>query len=232
MIKTKKEYQDALSAVKILETETMREDAQRLTASGLSTRTVELLLGASRARVTQLRDQIALYERVRAGDLSFFNGPEEFGRLLIGARIAKGWSQRELADRLKVHESQVSRDERNEYSGITLDRWRLLCQTLEIDIRTQARVAGFEKSLEEAKATLPLGPPGKVSVAFPQTNATHSTTLQPVRMSASLNPTEWLRGLANFGRVVGETLIPTWILHPNSGPTGATGPTGGSYAVL
>ncbi|MFM7058282.1 MAG: helix-turn-helix domain-containing protein [Planctomycetota bacterium] len=31
-------------------------------------------------------------------------------------------TQRQLAERLGVHESQVSRDERNEYHGITLDR--------------------------------------------------------------------------------------------------------------
>ena len=45
---------------------------------------------------------------------------EDSGHLLISLRIAKGISQRELAKRLNVHESQVSRDERNEYFGITL----------------------------------------------------------------------------------------------------------------
>ena len=42
--------------------------------------------------------------------------------MLISIRIAQGMSQRELARRLNVHESQVSRDERNEYLGITLER--------------------------------------------------------------------------------------------------------------
>ena len=31
-------------------------------------------------------------------------------------------SQRDLAAKLEVHESEVSRDERNEYHGITVDR--------------------------------------------------------------------------------------------------------------
>jgi DNA-binding XRE family transcriptional regulator len=44
------------------------------------------------------------------------------GHLLITSRIAQGISQRELARRLGVHETQVSRDERNEYFGITLER--------------------------------------------------------------------------------------------------------------
>ncbi len=36
------------------------------------------------------------------------------GRLLISVRIANGLSQRDLAERLDVHESVVSRDERND----------------------------------------------------------------------------------------------------------------------
>ena len=39
------------------------------------------------------------------------------GRLLTALRIAGGLAQRELAQRLGVDESQVSRDERNEYFG-------------------------------------------------------------------------------------------------------------------
>jgi transcriptional regulator with XRE-family HTH domain len=38
-------------------------------------------------------------------------GSPNIGQLLISLRIAQGISQRELARRLNVHESQVSRDE-------------------------------------------------------------------------------------------------------------------------
>jgi transcriptional regulator with XRE-family HTH domain len=36
----------------------------------------------------------------------------------VALRIATGLTQRQLAETLGVHESQVSRDERNEYHGI------------------------------------------------------------------------------------------------------------------
>jgi len=39
-----------------------------------------------------------------------------------GRRRAPRRTARELADLLGVHESQVSRDERNDYHGITVDR--------------------------------------------------------------------------------------------------------------
>ena len=54
----------------------------------------------------------------------------QMGRLLIGLRIANGLSQRELADRLCVAESQVSRDERNEYHGVTMERAQRVLLTL------------------------------------------------------------------------------------------------------
>jgi len=56
--------------------------------------------------------------------------------MLIALRIARGVSQRKLAERLGVHESQVSRDERNEYHGITLDRASRVLDALEVDLRS------------------------------------------------------------------------------------------------
>ena len=62
------------------------------------------------------------------------------GHLLIAVRIAQGVSQRELARRLDVHESQVSRDERNEYFGITLERAIKILDALNVRLRTKVEV--------------------------------------------------------------------------------------------
>jgi transcriptional regulator with XRE-family HTH domain len=50
--------------------------------------------------------------------------------LLIALRIAAGMTQRQLADRLDVSEAQVSRDERNEYHGITVERAQRIIDAL------------------------------------------------------------------------------------------------------
>ena len=52
------------------------------------------------------------------------------GRLLIAARIANGLTHQELADRTGERAAQVSRDERNEYHGITVDRAQLILDRL------------------------------------------------------------------------------------------------------
>ena len=51
-----------------------------------------------------------------------------------------GISQRELARRLGVHESQVSRDERNEYFGITLERAVKVLDALNVRLRTKVEI--------------------------------------------------------------------------------------------
>jgi transcriptional regulator with XRE-family HTH domain len=48
-------------------------------------------------------------------------------------------SQRELAARLGVHESQVSRDERHEYAGITLERAEKILEVLDVQLKTVVR---------------------------------------------------------------------------------------------
>ena len=54
----------------------------------------------------------------------------------MALRIAQGLSQRELAERLAVHESQVSRDERNEYHGITVDRVERILDALGVEVKS------------------------------------------------------------------------------------------------
>lgn len=71
-----------------------------------------------------IQEDIQTYDRWKSGDLSDFEAAdlECLGVALIAIRIAKGVTQRQLAERLGVNESTVSRDERNEYHGITLAR--------------------------------------------------------------------------------------------------------------
>jgi len=43
-------------------------------------------------------------------------------------------SQRELASLLGVHDSQVSRDERNEYHGITVERATMILEAMGVTL--------------------------------------------------------------------------------------------------
>jgi transcriptional regulator with XRE-family HTH domain len=70
--------------------------------------------------------------------------------MLISLRIAQGISQRDLSKRLGVHESQVSRDERNEYFGITLERAIRILDALNVRLRTRVEIESDKKEMAVA----------------------------------------------------------------------------------
>jgi ribosome-binding protein aMBF1 (putative translation factor) len=89
---------------------------------GLSEEEVRRALEPMLSFGAQLEEEVEWYERVRRRDFGIIRDLSAVGTLLIALRIANGLSQRELAEKLAVSEAQVSRDERNEYHGITVDR--------------------------------------------------------------------------------------------------------------
>ncbi|SFQ38255.1 helix-turn-helix domain-containing protein [Salibacterium halotolerans] len=69
----------------------------------------------------------------------------ELGKILIAYRIYLGWSQQESADRLGVSAFQVSRDERNEYYGATLERLQHVMETMNMVSKTEVYADGAMK---------------------------------------------------------------------------------------
>jgi len=87
-----------------------------------------------------LEEEVESYERLKRGEFEDLDNLRGLGQTLISLRIAQGVSQRELAKRLKVHESQVSRDERNEYFGITLERAAKILDALSARLQTKVAI--------------------------------------------------------------------------------------------
>ena len=121
MIRSESEYQ---AAVKRLSEEQKRlgEHRARLKETGLAEEEIKRVIDPMESFYLQFKEEVESYERLKRGEFEELDNLRGLGHLLIALRIAQGVSQRELAKRLEVHESQVSRDERNEYFGVTLER--------------------------------------------------------------------------------------------------------------
>jgi len=135
MIRNETEYQDAVKRLSG-EKQRLSEQRSKLKEMDLSKTEIKRAMDPLVSFHEQLREEVASYERLRRGEFDELRNFEGVGRLLIALRIAQGLSQRETADRLEVHESQVSRDERNEYHGITVDRANRILQALGAETRT------------------------------------------------------------------------------------------------
>ncbi len=148
MIRNQREYQQTKADVE--ETERLLEEQKaELRERGLSSEQVRRVLGAAIMLNIQRRSEIQWYDRARQRNFAPVRDLTEIGRILIGLRIANGLTQRALAERLGVTEATMSRDERNEYHGITLDRAQrildALGEKLEVSVRPRHYTAvGYE----------------------------------------------------------------------------------------
>lgn len=138
MIRSESEYQEAVIR---LTDEDARLKAQRseLKKLDLSQAEIKRAMDPLQSFHEQLKEEVESYERLRRGEFEEVTNFEGMGRLLIALRISQGLSQRELAERIGVHESTVSRDERNEYHGITLERTAKVLAALGVTLSTSVR---------------------------------------------------------------------------------------------
>lgn len=139
MIRTQAEYELARKRLAD-DVDVMAEQQKRLAELGLAPEEVARAMEPAQSFHAQLAEEVEAYDRMKRGDLDPISDLQEIGRILIGLRIAQGLTQRQLAERLKVSESQVSRDERNDYHGITVERAQRIIDALRGSVTLQAQV--------------------------------------------------------------------------------------------
>ncbi len=140
MIRTDKEYnelKERLSQAKNL----LEIQRQQFLDAGLTDKEVVRALAPTMSFQKQQFEELAFYEHLKQGKIPpAFHSFSAIGKLLIASRIAQGLSQKQLAERLNVSESVISRDEKNEYHGITAERAQRIAEALKINVELRAAV--------------------------------------------------------------------------------------------
>jgi len=135
MIRNENEYQEAVRRLRE-ERDRLADHRARLEGMALTADEVKRALDPLRSFHEQLAEEVESYERLKRGELGEIHNLHGLGRTLVALRIVLGLTQRELAERLGVHESQVSRDERNEYHAVTVGRASRILDALGVDLRS------------------------------------------------------------------------------------------------
>lgn len=124
MIRTKREYEGAVKKL-AQNDEALIKQREELDRLELSKQDIDLAMSPLISFRNQLQEEINIYEGIKNRDWNLIINladPHRIGRFLIALRIAYDLSQRDLARLLRVTEAQVSKDEINEYHGISFDR--------------------------------------------------------------------------------------------------------------
>lgn len=121
---------------------------------GIPAQDADIALQATESFLLGMEEDAAAYREAKGGHLAPLNDLTDIGRWLVHARIARGLSQKELAGRLGVSEAQVSRDERNEYAKVGVDRAQTILDALGVSLRVVEARPGASTP-ESAAYTIP-----------------------------------------------------------------------------
>lgn len=98
---------------------------------GKRTKLERLELDTLRAQADDLRAELADFDQLRGGTLS---------TVLVKARIARGWTQRQLAEALGMAEQQIQRCEANDYRSTSLARLCDIAKALGVTVAQHAEL--------------------------------------------------------------------------------------------
>jgi HTH-type transcriptional regulator/antitoxin HigA len=101
--------------------------------------------------IGELEQEIAEYDRLKSGQITQFpiESLADLPRVAIEARIAAGLTQKELAEKIGVHEQQIQRYEANNYHAVGFDRLQEVMSALDITIgKTVMQLGNVSRGLE------------------------------------------------------------------------------------
>lgn len=131
MILNERQYAATAKQIKLLqEGSTRAKDSEP--RPGLDPRIHAAMIEGIDGELKDLRRQLRRYDNLKAGHTKTrkLRGLRELPEALIEARIARGWTQKDLAQKLGVAEQQVQRYEQDRYEKTSLGRLLKIAQAL------------------------------------------------------------------------------------------------------
>jgi ribosome-binding protein aMBF1 (putative translation factor) len=116
-----KEFEEALNAIKPSKKDDLRAKMHQ---------------NALKATTENLSREIKEYELLKNGNTNFIPVKDfyDITKALIKARIAKGWTQTDLARKMEIDVQQIQRYEARDYEGASIERIQEAIDALEIDV--------------------------------------------------------------------------------------------------
>ena len=136
MIKNERQYRITRAQADRFSAALCRLDAGAADRSERHPRLLSVQREALQSQLSDLEADLREYEALKAGDFAFgqLKGVAELPRQLIRARIARGLSQRELADRLGLKEQQIQRYEASDYASASFGRIQEVVSALGVEV--------------------------------------------------------------------------------------------------
>jgi HTH-type transcriptional regulator/antitoxin HigA len=156
MIRNEKEYRSTRAALGGYEDALADFDVLKVIKDGVDPMIARAQLASYKRQASELRDKLHAYEALRDGKTREMEVSEvaELGRGLIEARVARGLTQRELANLAGLQEQQIQRYEKELYASANLRRLAHVASTIGIQFEAKLTLANDDAVAEDG---LPAG---------------------------------------------------------------------------
>lgn len=131
MIKNQHQYRVTGAQLKRLEEALKRTRAAK---ASLEPALHEAVIAGLEAQIADLQEEMEEYDSLKGRDVLVADTFQELPQVLIQARIARGWTQEQLARKLKLKAQQIQRYESTEYRTVSLERLLDVAAALNIEL--------------------------------------------------------------------------------------------------
>ncbi|MCF3944144.1 helix-turn-helix domain-containing protein [Oceanobacillus alkalisoli] len=141
MIKNESAYQKAVDKLKE-DQKFIASEKKRFKEMGLNSDQIKMAIDPLLSFHEQLKEEVEHYEKIKRGSFNPIYKFTDIGKTLIAYRIYTGMTQAELAEKLGVSNSQISRDERHEYYGATAEKIESVMEAMGMKATINIEVTG------------------------------------------------------------------------------------------
>ena len=141
MIQNERQYE--VTKKKMSALQQAQEQAEKSPNPALPPRAQRAGVNGMRALISDLQGELDEYEQLKAGRvraLPLESVLSDLPGALVRARIARGWTHKDLAQALGTTEQQVQKDESGGYARANLERLQRVATALGIEIAGRVRL--------------------------------------------------------------------------------------------
>lgn len=158
MIRNEKEYRSTKVALAGFEDALMQFDVLKAIEGGIDPMIARAQRASYERQAAELRDQLGAYELLRDGKVRELEirSVTGLGKGLIEARVARGLTQRELANLAGLQEQQIQKYEKEQYGSASLSRIAHVASTIGLSFEARMTLTGDEPSTDDMPGGLSL----------------------------------------------------------------------------
>src|SRR3972149_3850159 len=127
-------------------------EAARKVSGKMDPRVFKAMVASINSQIEELRQQVQEYEKLAEAVSLSLHSAEDLPQLLIKARVARGYTQKDLARKINVKPQLIQKYEITNYRSASLKRVLAIIKALNIDLRADILLKSNRTSQKQRTA--------------------------------------------------------------------------------